>query len=446
MAFEALGDRLGHILKKIRGQATLTEKNMDDMLQEVRKALLEADVNYDVVNDFIAEVKSEALGEKVLDKVSPGDMVVKIVHDKMEKLLGEGDNDIPFRLDGRPTVIMMVGLNGTGKTTSAAKLANLFQTKNRKKVLLGALDVYRPAAIDQLTNLGLKCSPAVDTYSDRGNSKVTEIAKAAYQKAVSEKYNILILDTAGRLEIDEKLMQELKDLQAALTIDETLLTVDAMAGQNATNVALTFAKEIQVTGLVMTKLDGDSRGGSALSIKKLTGIPIKYAGVGEKIDDLENFHPDRMADRILGMGDIVSLVEEVQAKVDEKQAEKTSRRMMQGQFDLTDMLSMMKQMNKLGPLSKIIRMVPGAPQMTDEQAEEAQKALRRTEAIINSMTRDERRKPSMIKANRKMRIAKGSGTTPRDVNQVLESYERMQGQMKMMQSNPALMRKMMGGK
>ena len=439
MAFEALGDRLGRIVKKLRGQATLSEKNMDEMLSEVRRALLEADVNYDVVQDFIQEVKEESIGQKVLTKVSPGDMVVKIVHDKMEKLLGDGDNDIPFRMDGRPTVIMMVGLNGTGKTTSSAKLANLFQTKNRRKVLLGALDVYRPAAIDQLTNLGLKCDPVVDTYSNRDTTNVIQIAKEAYQKAVNEKYNILILDTAGRLEIDEKLMQELKDLQANIQIDETLLTVDSMIGQNATHVSLTFSHEIKITGLIMTKLDGDSRGGAALSIKKLTGLPIKYAGTGEKIGDLENFHPDRMASRILGMGDIVSLVEEMQAKIDEKQAEKTSRRMMQGQFDLTDMLSIMKQMNKIGPLRKILTMLPGMPSLSDDQMDQAQAMLKKTEVIINSMTRQERKKPEMIKSNRKLRIAKGSGTTPKDVTQLLEGYESMKKQMGNMSRNPYAM-------
>ena len=440
MAFEALGDRLSAIFKKVRGQSTLTEKNMDDMLQEVRKALLEADVNYSVVTDFIKEVREESIGQKVLSKVSPGDMVVKIVHDKMADLLGSGDNDIPFRLDGKPTVIMMVGLQGTGKTTSAAKLAQLFEKKNHKKVLLGALDIYRPAAIDQLTNLGLKCEPVVDTYSDRSGTLPPAIAAAAYKKAVDEKYNILILDTAGRLEIDEKLMDELKEIQKAVSIDETLLTVDALAGQNATNVALTFSKEIKLTGLVMTKLDGDSRGGAALSIKKLTDLPIKYAAVGEKLTDLENFYPDRMADRILGMGDIVSLVEEIQEKIDEKQAEKTSRRMMQGQFDLTDMLSMMKQMNKLGPLKKVLGLIPNMPKLSDDQMDQAQVMLKKTDVIISSMTRQERKKPEMIKSSRKIRIAKGAGVTPKEVTGVLDSFDKMRTQMKMMKSNPMFAR------
>ncbi len=443
MAFESLSSRLSGIFKKMRGQATLSEKNMDEMLSEVRKALLEADVNYDVVSDFIKEVKEESIGQKVLEKVSPGDMVVKIVHDKMEKLLGDGDNDIPFRLDGRPTVIMMVGLQGTGKTTSAAKLAQLFETKNHKKVLFGALDVYRPAAIEQLRNLGLKCSPAVETYSDESGTPVPLIAKAAYEKACNEKYQILILDTAGRLEIDEKLMQELKDIQSTVHVDETLLTVDSLVGQNATNVALSFHSQIKITGLVMTKLDGDSRGGAALSIKKLTGIPIKYAGTGEKITDFENFHPDRMASRILGMGDIVSLVEQMQEKIDAKQAEKTSRRLQQGLFDLNDMLSLMKQMNHLGPLKKILTMLPNMPKMDDDQVDAAQAMLKKTEVIINSMTRQERKKPEMVKTSRKIRIAKGAGVQPNEVTKLLDSFEMMKKQMAMMQKNPRAAQMMM---
>ncbi len=443
MAFESLSSRLSGIFKKMRGQATLSEKNMDEMLSEVRKALLEADVNYDVVSDFIKEVKEESIGQKVLEKVSPGDMVVKIVHDKMEKLLGDGDNDIPFRLDGRPTVIMMVGLQGTGKTTSAAKLAQLFESKNHKKVLFGALDVYRPAAIEQLRNLGLKCSPAVDTYSDESGTAVPLIAKAAYEKACNEKYQILILDTAGRLEIDEKLMQELKDIQEIVHVDETLLTVDSLVGQNATNVALSFHSQIKITGLIMTKLDGDSRGGAALSIKKLTGIPIKYAGTGEKITDFENFHPDRMASRILGMGDIVSLVEQMQEKIDAKQAEKTSRRLQQGLFDLNDMLSLMKQMNRLGPLKKILTMLPNMPKMDDDQVDAAQAMLKKTEVIINSMTRQERKKPEMVKTSRKIRIAKGAGVQPNEVSKLLESFEMMKKQMAMMQKNPRAAQMMM---
>ena len=353
MAFDNLGEKLGSIFRKLSGQATLTERNMDDALSEVRKALLEADVNYGVVNTFISDVKEEAIGQKVLQKVSPGDMVIKICHDKIVSLLGDGDNDISFRMDGKPTVIMLVGLQGTGKTTSAAKLAQLFQRKYKKKVLLAALDIYRPAAIDQLVNLGKKCTPEVPTYVSTSKELPPDIASSAYKKAVEEKYNILILDTAGRLEIDEKLMDELKNIQNKVNVDETLLTVDSMVGQNATNVALTFNTKIKLTGFIFTKFDGDSRGGAALSVKRLTNIPLKYVGVGEKIDDLENFYPDRMADRILGMGDIVSLVESIQEKVDQQAAEKTTRRIEQGLFDMNDMLSMMKQINKLGPLGSI---------------------------------------------------------------------------------------------
>jgi len=446
MAFDRLSERLGSIFRKMKGSATLTEKNMDEALQEVRKALLDADVNYGVVNDFIADVREKAMGQKVLSQVSPGDMVIKICHDEIVSLLGSGDNDITFRLDGKPTVILMVGLQGTGKTTSAAKLAQLFEKKNRKSVLLGALDVYRPAAIDQLEALGKKCEPPVETVAERDGRSPVEIAKEAYQKACERHVNVLILDTAGRLEIDEKLMQELKDIQAAVPVDETLLTVDSMAGQNATNVAETFHKEIPITGLVFTKFDGDSRGGAALSVKKLTGLPIKYVGVGEKIGDLQNFYPDRMADRILGMGDIVSLVESIQEKVDEKQAEKTSRRLQQGLFDMNDMLAMMKQINKMGPLKGILRMMPNAPKVTDEQADQAEQMMKTTEVIIQSMTRDERKHPEMIKSQRKLRIAKGSGTSPKQVTALLEGYSSMKNQMKVLQNNPRMIRYLMHGK
>ena len=442
MAFDNLGDKLSLIFKKLSGQATLTEKNMDDALQEVRKALLEADVNYGVVNTFISDVKEEALGQKVLQKVSPGDMVIKICHDKIVSLLGDGDNDISFRMDGKPTVIMFVGLQGTGKTTSAAKLAQLFQRKYKKKVLLGALDIYRPAAIDQLVNLGKKCSPEVETYV---NNKLTPplIAKEAYKKAVEGKYNILILDTAGRLEIDEKLMDELKDIQDAVNIDETLLTVDSMVGQNATNVALTFNTKIKLTGFVFTKFDGDSRGGAALSVKKLTNIPLKYVGVGEKIDDLENFYPDRMADRILGMGDIVSLVESIQEKVDQQAAEKTTRRIEQGLFDMNDMLSMMKQINKLGPLGALLKLVPGAPKIDSNQLADAKKAMKKTESMILSMTKEERKHPEIIKNNRRNRIAKGSGNSEKEVSALLDNFENMKSQMRNFKNNPMLLRQLM---
>ncbi len=429
MAFENLTDKLSGIFKKLKGQATLTEKNMDDAFKEVRIALLDADVNYDVVNQFMDEVKSEAIGQKVLTKLSPGQQLVKIVHDKLEALLGGGDNDVTFN-SGKPTVIMMVGLQGTGKTTTAGKLANLYKTKMKKKVLLCADDTQRPAAIDQLKTLA--DSIEVDCYIDRTGTKPPLIVKAAFDKARNEKYDVLIIDTAGRLQIDEPLMDELKEIQKIIPVDETLLLVDAMSGQDAVNVATTFNKEIPLTGLVMSKLDGDARGGAALSIRKMTGVPIKYAGVGEKIEDLENFHPDRMADRILGMGDVLTLIEDIQAKIDEKQTEKTSRRLMNGQFDLNDLLSVMKQMKKLGSLSKILGMIPGMPKISQEQMDFIQTELRNYEIIINSMTPQERKKPEIIKASRKSRIVKGCGLSNQEINRLLNRYDAMKKQLPQM--------------
>lgn len=429
MAFENLTDKLSGIFKKLKGQATLTEKNMDDAFKEVRIALLDADVNYDVVNQFMDEVKSEAIGQKVLTKLSPGQQLVKIVHDKLEALLGGGDNDVTFN-SGKPTVIMMVGLQGTGKTTTAGKLANLYKTKMKKKVLLCADDTQRPAAIDQLKTLA--DSIEVDCYIDRTGTKPPLIAKTAFDKARNEKYDVLIIDTAGRLQIDEPLMDELKEIQKIIPVDETLLLVDAMSGQDAVNVATTFNKEIPLTGLVMSKLDGDARGGAALSIRKMTGVPIKYAGVGEKIEDLENFHPDRMADRILGMGDVLTLIEDIQAKIDEKQTEKTSRRLMNGQFDLNDLLSVMKQMKKLGSLSKILGMIPGMPKISQEQMDFIQTELRNYEIIINSMTPQERKKPEIIKASRKSRIVKGCGLSNQEINRLLNRYDAMKKQLPQM--------------
>lgn len=429
MAFENLTDKLSGIFKKLKGQATLTEKNMDDAFKEVRIALLDADVNYDVVNQFMDEVKSEAIGQKVLTKLSPGQQLIKIVHDKLEALLGGGDNDVTFN-SGKPTIIMMVGLQGTGKTTTAGKLANLYKTKMKKKVLLCADDTQRPAAIDQLKTLA--DSIEVDCYIDRTGTKPPLIAQAAFDKARNEKYDVLIIDTAGRLQIDEPLMDELKEIQKIIPVDETLLLVDAMSGQDAVNVATTFNKEIPLTGLVMSKLDGDARGGAALSIRKMTGVPIKYAGVGEKIEDLENFHPDRMADRILGMGDVLTLIEDIQAKIDEKQTEKTSRRLMNGQFDLNDLLSVMKQMKKLGSLSKILGMIPGMPKISQEQMDFIQTELRNYEIIINSMTPQERKKPEIVKASRKSRIVKGCGLSNQEINRLLNRYDAMKKQLPQM--------------
>lgn len=429
MAFENLTDKLTGIFKKLKGQATLTEKNMDDALKEVRLALLDADVNYDVVNNFMDEIKTEAIGQKVLTKLSPGQQLIKIVHDKLEALLGGGDNDVTFN-SGKPTVIMMVGLQGTGKTTTAGKLANLYIAKMHKKVLLCADDTQRPAAIDQLGTLAQQIG--TECYVDRSGTQPPLIAKAAYKKAVDEKYDVLIIDTAGRLQIDEPLMDELKKIQQIVPIDETLLLVDAMSGQDAVNVANTFNEQIPLTGLVMSKLDGDARGGAALSIRKMTGVPIKYAGVGEKIEDIENFHPDRMADRILGMGDVLTLIEDIQAKIDEKQTEKTSKRIMNGQFDLNDLLSVMKQMKKLGSFSKILGMIPGMPKINQEQLDFIQSELKNYEVIINSMTPQERKKPEIIKGTRKNRIVKGCGLSNQEINRLLNRYDAMKKQLPQM--------------
>ena len=431
MAFENLSDKFQRIFKKLRGQSTLTERNMEEALEEVRKALLEADVNYRVVSGFIREVRDEAAGQKVLTKLSPSQQLIKIVHDKLEALLGGGHNDVTFA-SGRPTVIMLLGLQGTGKTTTAGKLAGLFQRRNHKRVLLCADDTQRPAAIDQLEVIAGQVG--TDIYIDRTGTKPPDIAKAAYEKAWREKYDVLIIDTAGRLQIDEPLMEELKQIIASVPVDERLLLVDAMAGQDAVNVALSFNEQVPLTGIVMSKLDGDARGGSALSIRKMTGVPIKYAGVGEKLDEIENFHPDRMADRILGMGDVLTLVEEIQEKVDEKQTEKTSRRLMNGQFDLSDMLSVMKQIKKLGSLSKILRMIPGFPRIPDDQVKMVEQELKKYEVIINSMTPQERRKPDLIKASRKERIIKGCGMSAADVNRLLKRYDAMKKQLPQMKS------------
>lgn len=434
MAFESLGERMSAIFKKLKGQAKLTEANMDEMLREIRTALLEADVNYKVVKEFINSVKEQSIGQEVLSKISPSQMIVKIVHDEMVKLLGADQCEITFAMH-RPTVIMMVGLQGSGKTTTAGKLGRLMKKKLAKKVLLVAGDVYRPAAIEQLQTIARQID--VDFFSLGDLISPVEIAQKAVLKAQEEKYDAVIIDTAGRLQIDEKLMQELVDIENTVHPDEELLLVDAMSGQDAINVAKAFHEKLRITGMIMSKLDGDSRGGAALSIKHMTGIPIKYIGVGEKLEDLEIFYPDRMADRILGMGDVVSLVEKVQEEIDEKEAKKAANKMMSGNFNLEDMLAQMEQMRKLGPLGKLIKMIPGMPKITDEDQEKADLQMKKTRAIIYSMTIKERRNPDIIKNSRKQRIAKGSGTTAADINRLLNQFEQMK---KMMKEMPSLMK------
>ena len=444
MAFESLTERMQSIFKKMRGQAHITESNMDEMLREVRLALLEADVNYKVVKEFVGNVKEKAIGQKVLTKLSPGEMFVKIVRDELAELLGSGDTDLKFAV-GKPTVIMLVGLQGTGKKTTAAKLANLLKRKNAKKPLLVAADIYRPAAIDQLEILAKQIG--VDVYVDRTGTLPPIIAKNAYNQALANKNDVVIIDTAGRLQIDEVLMQELQDIEKNVNITETILLVDAMSGQDAVNVATTFNSKLHITGLVMSKLDGDSRGGAALSIKHLTNIPIKFAGVGEKVSDLEVFHPDRMADRIIGMGDVLSLIENVQENIDEEVTMKTSKRIANGLFDLNDMLNLMKQMKKLGSFGGILKMLPGMPKISEDDSNKLEKELKKTETIINSMTLQERKKPEIIKNSRKIRIAEGSGTTSTDVNRILDRFDKMKKQMSqvsgMMKRNPNMINEMM---
>lgn len=414
-------------MKKVRGQARLTESNMEDMLREIRVALLEADVNYKVVKEFVADIREKALGQQVLTKLSPGQMLVKIVRDEITGLLGSGETEIRFEPGGHLTVIMLVGLQGTGKTTSAAKLANIFRKKSGKKVLLAAGDIYRPAAIDQLENLGAKIG--VEVYSDRTGTKPPEIARAAYRKALADKDDVLIIDTAGRLQIDDGLMGELEDILEAVPVTETILLVDAMAGQDAVNVARSFNERLKLTGLIMSKLDGDSRGGAALSIKHLTGVPIKFAGVGEKIEDLEIFYPERMADRILGMGDVVSLIEKAQENIDENEAKRTMKKMMSGEFDLDDMVHLLKMMKKMGRFSGLLKMIPGMPKVSEEDAGKVEDILRKTEVIISSMTAEERRHPEILKNSRKVRIARGSGTTAADINKIVGRFDEMKKQM-----------------
>lgn len=427
MAFESLSERFQKIIKKVRGQARLTEANMDEMLKEIRIALLEADVNFKVVKEFTESVKQKAIGEEVYLKLNPSQMVVKIVHDELTELLGSGDSELIYQKN-KPTIIMLVGLQGTGKTTSAGKLALLMKKKLGKKVLLAAGDVYRPAAIDQLKQVGDKVG--VEVFSLGTNVSPVEIAKKAKEKAYNEHFDVLILDTAGRLSIDEPLMKELQDITSEISPDETLLLVDAMSGQDAINVANKFNESLTISGIIMSKLDGDARGGSALSIKYLTGIPIKFAGTGEKLTDLDAFHPYRMADRILGMGDVMTLVEKVQEEIDEKEARRDAQKMMSGEFTLEDMVAQMKKVQRLGSLGGILKLIPGMPKISEEQKETAEKEMRSMEAIVNSMTPEERRHPEILKNSRKVRIANGCGKTNADINRMLKKYEQMKEAMK----------------
>ena len=419
MAFEGLQDRLQGVFKKLRGHGKLTETNIEEMLKEIKISLLKADVNFKILKQFINNVKEKAIGEKVIGSLNPSQMVVKIVKDELVDLFGKETIPLTFNTN-RPTVILMVGLNGSGKTTTSGKLAKLLK-KQGKNPLLVAADIYRPAAVEQLKTLakqiGVECFHIP-------NESAENIALKAFNYAKENNFNVVIIDTAGRLQIDEKLMQELVNITKLVDVTETLLVIDAMSGQDSVNVANAFHEKIKISGLIMSKLDSDARGGAALSIKYLTGIPIKYSTNGEKLDDIEIFHPDRMADRIIGMGDILTLVEQASDKIDEKTAKKTVDKMMEGKFDLEDMLLQMEQMKKLGSISKILKFIPGMPKISAEDTQKAEKDLKRTKAVIQSMTLEERKNPSILKASRKIRIANGCGMQVSDVNYVLKKYEQ----------------------
>ncbi len=427
--FESLGDRLQNALHKIKGYGKITEENISDMMREIRLALLEADVNYTVVKEFTNHVKEKALGEEVASSINPGDLFVKIVKDELTELLG-GESK-PLILNGNPTSLMLVGLQGSGKTTTIAKLANYLRKKHNKKPLLVACDVYRPAAIDQLKQLGKQLN--IEVYEE-GKKNPVEIAKNAFQYAKENKFDYVLIDTAGRLHIDEELMDELEQIRVEVNPDEILLVIDAMMGQDAINVISGFHDKLPLTGVILTKLDGDTRGGVALSVRHLTNVPIKFIGVSEKLDGLDSFDPERMAGRILGMGDIISLVEKATESIDEKEAEKTAKRMQEGKFDLEDFLSTMKQMKKLGPLENLIKLIPGAKKMGLSDIKIDPKQMAHIEAIVLSMTPKERRNPDIIKASRKTRIANGSGTSVQEVNRLLQQFDQMKKMMKQMSS------------
>ena len=431
MAFESLTEKFSNIVKKIKGQSRLTEDNMDEVLKEVKIALLEADVNYKVVKDFINDVKEKAIGEKVFSELHPSEMVIKIVRDELAELLGSDNTKLEYA-KRNPTIILLVGLQGSGKTTTAAKLANLMKTKEGKKVLLAACDVYRPAAIDQLEQLAKQID--VDVYIDRNSKNPVEISNKALEKAKYDNYDVLLVDTAGRLQIDEDLMNELKEMKEKIQPNEILLLTDAMAGQDSVNVAKTFNEMLGITGVVMSKMDGDSRGGAALSIAKITGAPIKFIGVGEKVSDIDVFHADRAAERILGMGDVLTLIDKVQENIDEKEARRAMKKMEDGKFTLTDMLAQMKQVQKLGSFGGLLKLIPGMPKISDQQLASAESEMKKFETIINSMTPYEREHPEILKNSRKIRIARGSGKTTADVNRVLKKYEQSKMMMKQMKN------------
>ncbi len=426
MAFEGLSEKLGKVFKNLRGYGKLNEKTVNEAMREVKMALREADVSYKVVKDFVKSVTDRAVGSEVMESLTPAQQVIDIVHDELCKLMGETNARIEFP-SKPPCVIMMCGLQGAGKTTHSAKLAKYLKGMNRRPLLV-ACDIYRPAAIDQLKVVGEKAGVKV---FEMGQENPVKIARESVKFAKDNGYDVVILDTAGRLHIDEQLMDELQNIKKEVQPNEILLVVDSMTGQDAVNVAKSFNELLDITGVILTKLDGDTRGGAALSVLAVTGKPVKFAGIGEKIDDLEQFHPDRMANRILGMGDMLSLIEKAKDSFDEKEAEKLAKKMQSNKFDMNDLLSQFEQIEKMGSISSILNMLPGVSGKIKEEDIDERK-MPRTKAIILSMTKKERERPSLIDAKRKRRIAAGSGTRVEDVNNLLKQFDMMQKMMKQM--------------
>ena len=429
--FDSLQEKLTKTLRNVQGKGKLSERNMEETLKEIRIALLESDVNYKVVKDFLEKVRQESIGQDVLNAVEPGQLLVKIVHDEIISLLGDESAELNFK-ENDLTSIMIVGLQGTGKTTQAAKLANFLKKKGRKPIMIAA-DIIRPAAIEQLETLGKQID--VEVFSMGVDVPVLKQVEEGIRYGKEKGYDTALIDTAGRLQIDEELMNELKQIKDLIHPDEILLTVDAMTGQDIVNVANAFHELLDVTGLILTKFDGDSKGGAALSVKAVTGVPIKFTGTGEKISDLEMFYPDRLAQRILGMGDVVSFVEKAQEEMDMKKAEETAGRLMDGKFTMDDLLNSIEQSRKLGPLSSIMRMMPGMSEMANAiNDSDADNELRKIKAIIQSMTPEEREDPSIMRSSHKRRIAKGSGTRVEDVNKLCNQYDKMKKLFKNMSS------------
>ncbi len=430
MAFDALTERFTQAFRHITKNDKLTDKNMEDLLKEVRLALLEADVNVSVVKTFLEQIKEKALGQKVLTSMNPQETLVKIIYDQLVDLLGASQTEIAYP-QGKTVVMMMVGLQGTGKTTTAAKLANLAAKKQNRKPVLIAADLVRPAAIEQLEILGKSIN--IPVYSEKGSKDALTVVKNGMAFAKQQGADTVIIDTAGRLHIDEAMMEQLSDIQRLVKPDEILLTVDAMTGQDILNVATSFHQRLSITGLAVTKFDGDARGGAVLSARSITQVPVKFVGTGEKIDDCDLFYPDRMANRLLGMGDLLTLVEKAEEKLDIEASQRSMDRMMNGQFTFDDMLDQFNQLSKMGSLKNLMKMIPGINQLANQfNDEDTEAQMKKSKAIIYSMTREERENPSILRASRKARIATGSGTTVTDVSRLIAQFEKTKEQMRLM--------------